>query len=276
MSSPSAAKTGEQDYSAGNKSQKGSKSDSDQSRGEDHAGFNAARRLDGEFLADEKISAQSQSQILPGAWQAFIDENGNTYYFNTETKESSWEFPGAQSSKPSSTTGDAIGGLNAPNLTAEGINNAPASSSRGAEAGDARDAVAALKREHDEASKRLQEMLAAEKARKLQLLEDRLMRRQQLRAKGGGDLDGTTDVELEQEIYEQGQKMDQLTKNILSGFKKRCYYEMKVMKEAGGRNLSEEEVLTSYLSICFILLFFKSHLSIPNSWTMPPGMPPKT
>lgn len=263
MSSPSAKSNLPQDVNFGDKQQKlVTVKDEDQHGLRENTSEVASasvRRLDNEFAADEKIHSK---QTLPPPWQEFKDEHGNIYYYNSETKESSWEFPG-----------EAANPVNL-NFTGGVDNMAVAASARDTKVipssthGESNDTVASLKRAHEETSRKLEDALAAEKARKLQILEDRLMRRQQLRAKGGSDLDGTTDAELEQEIYEQGQKMDHLAKNIMSGFKKRCYYEMKATKESGGRKLSEEEVsllryIADFVLIYFYMLFILNSLMKP-------------
>ena len=46
---------------------------------------------------------------------------------------------------------------------------------------------------------------------------------------------------METEIYEIGREMDELAGTILSGYKKKCLYEMKACKNNGGRPLSDEE-----------------------------------
>jgi hypothetical protein len=256
MSSPSAKDNVPQDVDFGDKHQK-----TESVKDENQLGYlknnselasasTSARRLDNEFAADEK----THSRPLPPPWQEFKDEHGNIYYYNSETKESSWEFPGAANPVSPSYT-DIVDNMTAA-ASARDTNVIPSNTR-----GESNDTVTALKREHEATSKKLEDALAAEKARKLQILEDRLMRRQQLRAKGGSELDGTTDAQLEQEIYEQGQKMDQLAKNMISGFKKRCYYEMKAMKESGGRQLCEEEV---YMKLCFfelLILFLDFYIS---------------
>ena len=80
---------------------------------------------------------------------------------------------------------------------------------------------------HQASLKTLRDNLGNAKAKKLRLLEDRLMRRQQLRKKTG-EVDHGEDKELEQEIYETGREHDQMIETIVSGYKKKCLYEMKV------------------------------------------------
>ena len=39
------------------------------------------------------IAEQARSAPIPEAWTEHVDESGNSYYYNEETGESSWEHP---------------------------------------------------------------------------------------------------------------------------------------------------------------------------------------
>jgi len=144
--------------------------------------------------AEAKTSKRSLTQDeIDNAWVDCYDDNGNKYKYNSLTEESVW-----------------------------------------AEVEEGKDAKAeevsfvdSLKMKHQASLKTLRDNLGNAKAKKLRLLEDRLMRRQQLRKKTG-EVDHGEDKELEQEIYETGREHDQMIETIVSGYKKKCLYEMKV------------------------------------------------
>ena len=111
------------------------------------------------------------------------------------------------------------------------------------------DFVNALKQQHLTSLTTLKDRLKSEKDRRLQELEDRLMRRKLARkkllaAEGGvaskDELEG--DEEIEKQIQDTNVQMDKLEEGLIGGLKKKCLFEMKALKakeELG--HLSDEE-----------------------------------
>lgn len=94
-----------------------------------------------------------------------------------------------------------------------------------------------MKNQHLSALSSLKDRLKVEKDRRLQDLEDRLMRRKLARKKllaSGGevskdDLDG--DEVIEKQIAETCKQMEKVEEGMISGLKKKCLFEMKVLKK---------------------------------------------
>jgi len=95
----------------------------------------------------------------------------------------------------------------------------------------------AMKNKHLSSLSRLKDKLKLEKDRRLQDLEDRLMRRKLARKKllaSGGevskeDLDG--DDVIEKQIADTCQQMAKIEEGMVGGLKKKCLFEMKVLKK---------------------------------------------
>jgi hypothetical protein len=95
----------------------------------------------------------------------------------------------------------------------------------------------AMKNKHLSSLSGLKDKLKVEKDRRLQDLEDRLMRRKLARKKllaSGGevskdDLDG--DEMIEKQIADTCKQMEKIEEGMVSGLKKKCLFEMKVLKK---------------------------------------------
>ena len=141
----------------------------------------------------DKVQTEFTQEEINDAWMDYVDQNGNKYRYNQITGVSEWAENAGVNKKIS---GEEV-------------------------------YTETLKSKHQNSLKSLKNSLEASKAKRLRSLEDRLMRRQQLRKKNG-ETDSGEDKELEKEIYEVGREMDELATTILSGYKKKCLYEMKV------------------------------------------------
>lgn len=106
-----------------------------------------------------------------------------------------------------------------------------------------------MKEKHMESLTGLKGKLKVEKDRRLQELEDRLMRRKLARKKllseGGGTAnkeDLEFDEELEKQIQETQVHMEKVEEGLVNGLKKKCLFEMKALKaKGGGTPLTDEE-----------------------------------
>ena len=139
--------------------------------------------------------------------------------------------------------------LNAQIAEAKNNNSQTVGSDNKSSAPNNEDFVNALKQQHLTSLTTLKDRLKAEKDRRLQDLEDRLMRRKLARkkllaAEGGvaskDELDG--DEEIEKQIQNTNVEMDKLEEGLIGGLKKKCLFEMKALKakeELG--HLTDEE-----------------------------------
>jgi hypothetical protein len=109
-----------------------------------------------------------------------------------------------------------------------------------------------LKGSHKEKLDALKEMMRDQRARSLQRLEEKLMRRRIVRqtSEAKGTYDGQDDAqasleaaekEVENEIIKTERKFDSMEEAMLSGYKKRCLYEVKLTKEKRRALTKEDE-----------------------------------
>jgi hypothetical protein len=103
-----------------------------------------------------------------------------------------------------------------------------------------------LKAKHKDKLGKLKDGLKNEREKRLQMLEERLMRRRRAREKTDGeDPDEAAallaaEKEIEDEMVRVTRHFDTLQNGLVAGFKKRCVYEMRATKEKSGRLSSEE------------------------------------
>jgi hypothetical protein len=177
-----------------------------------------------DLLAESKNINNTHSE-----WTECKDEKGNVYYYNSSTKESSWSLPSSSSSSSSSS---ANNNGSRSDMKGKGISEGNGSSY-----------LDDLKALHLSSITKLTDKLNQEKSKRMRSLEERLMHRQQVRKKKGGAEydDVSVDQEIEREIEQTSKQMDSLTSTIISGYKKKCLYELKAAKAKGSGPLSEED-----------------------------------
>ena len=192
-------------------------------------------------VREDLLAESKNNNNLHSDWKECRDEKGNVYYYNSSTKESSWSLPATSSSSSSSSSSSINNNDSRSDMKGKGLGLGDNTSD-----GNASRYLDELKALHLSSITKLTEKLNQEKSKRLRSLEERLMHRQQVRKKkGGGEYDDiSVDQEIEREIVQTSKLMDSLTSTIVSGYKKKCLYEMKAAKakgNGGGGPLSEEE-----------------------------------